>query len=136
MLKSEDHYRNFKQSIKSKDLFLSYDGKLKAFMKHRGFNENQYSQLIEGKDIRQIEADIIDFIIFLKERHYSLASQKAYLSALIDFFSINDLMIRRKKISKFLSNDDIIVEENYDNNSSDSSNSVSDSGNSDKLYTH
>lgn len=48
--KSEDYYRNFKQSIKSKDTFVTYDHKLKAYMKYRGFTE--YSQLIEGKDAR------------------------------------------------------------------------------------
>jgi integrase len=78
-------------------------------MKYIGLAEGEYSQLIEGKDAKQIEDKIIDFIISLKERHYSLASQKAYLSALLHFFNINDVMLRRNKISKYLSNDDTVV---------------------------
>jgi hypothetical protein len=49
-------------------------------MKYRHLTE--FSQLINGsdgqgkKDVKQIEDEIIDFIILLKERNYSLASQK------------------------------------------------------------
>jgi integrase len=132
VLKSEDYYRNFKQSIKSKDTFVTYDHRLKAFMKYRGLGEGQYSQLIEGKDIKVIEAEIIDFIIFLKERNYSLGSQKAYLNALNHFYSINDLMIRRNKISKFLSNDDDVIIAREGESDSDSSSS----SNGNKPYTH
>jgi hypothetical protein len=37
---------------------VTYDHRLKAFMKYRGLGEGQYSQLIEGKDIKVIEAEI------------------------------------------------------------------------------
>src|SRR5919197_1106240 len=127
-LKSEDYYRNFKESIKAKETFDSYDRKLKAFMKYKGILEHNYANLIEEKDTRQIEADVIDFVISLKKKHYSLASQQAYLSALIHFYTINDVVIRRKKIAKFLSNDDddnIISEENEGGE-----------GEGDKPYTH
>jgi hypothetical protein len=78
--KSEIYYRKFKQSIKSKETFVTYDHRLKAYMKYRHLTE--FSQLINGsdgqgkKDVKQIEDEIIDFIILLKERNYSLASQK------------------------------------------------------------
>ena len=129
---SEVYYRKFKQSIKSKEKFVTYDHRLKAYMKYRNFTE--FSQLIEGgsgegnnKDIKDIEDEIIDFIIFLKERNYSLASQKGFLHGLIHFYDVNDVTTRRKKISKFLSNDDIVTLDNDNNNN--------DSGNGDKPYT-
>ena len=123
LLTSEDYYRNFKDSIRSNDTFLSYDAKLKAFMKSKGLapSQGQYSQLIEGKDTRDIESDIASFISSLRERHYTLGSQKSYLNALIHFYSMNDVPIRRKWISKFMSNDD--------NNNED------DNGNGEKPYT-
>jgi integrase len=137
--KSEIYYRKFKQSIKSKETFVTYDHRLKAYMKYRHLTE--FSQLIDGscagegeKDVKEIEDEITDFIIFLKERNYSLASQKGYLDALNHFYDVNDITIRRKKISKFLSNDDIIITTNdidtNDNNTNDYS------GNGDKPYTH
>jgi integrase len=105
-------------------------------MKYRHLTE--YSQLIDGsdgqgkKDVKQIEDEITDFIIFLKERNYSLASQKGYLHALNHFYDVNDITIRLKKISKFLSNDDVVfseTEKEHDLNNNDS-------GNGDKPYTH
>lgn len=71
--------------------------------------EGQYSELIEGKDIRLIESDITKFISSLKDRDYSLASQQLYLTALIHSYSINDITLNRKKISKFMSNDNNII---------------------------
>jgi integrase len=102
--KSEDYYRNFKQSIKSKETFITYDHRLKAFMKYKQFND--FAQLIEDKSIKEIEGDIIDFIIYLKEKGYSLGSQKASINALNHFYGINDVLIRRQKLAKFFSNDD------------------------------
>ncbi|MFL6441587.1 MAG: hypothetical protein ACJ702_06490, partial [Nitrososphaeraceae archaeon] len=111
----EDYYRRFKEAIKSKDTFLSYNYQLKVYIKYRGIADGQYFQLIEDKDTRTIEDDIIDFIISLKERNYSLASQKACLSVLIHFYSINNLVLNRKKIGKFLSSDDVIIVNNNNN---------------------
>lgn len=111
-----------------------------AFMKYKGifvrrekdeknkkrFLTGDFASLIEDKDTRTIESDIIDFLISLKEKHYSLSSQEVYLSALIHFYSINDVMVRRKKIAKFLSNDDFSSDSEENNQQ----------GNNDKPYTH
>jgi site-specific recombinase XerD len=93
ILTPEDYYRNFKQAIKAKETFNSYDQKLKTFMKYKGVSPTDFASLIQDKDTRQIEADVINFIISLKEKHYSLRSQDAYLSALIHFYSINDVIV-------------------------------------------
>ena len=42
-LKSEEYYQNFKESIKAKDTFLTYDHKLKVYMKYMGVDNDQYS---------------------------------------------------------------------------------------------
>ncbi|MFL6404867.1 MAG: hypothetical protein ACJ71M_15470 [Nitrososphaeraceae archaeon] len=44
--KSEIYYRRFRQSIKSKETFLTYDHRLKAYMKYRHLTG--FSQLIDG----------------------------------------------------------------------------------------
>jgi integrase len=131
VLKSESYYRNFKQSIKSIETFITYDQKLRAFMKYKGISLDNYQDLIEDKDTRTIESDIIDFLISLKEKHYSLSSQEVYLSALIHFYTINDVNVRRKKISKFLSNDDTSTDADICRDIGDSS-----GGNNDKPYSH
>jgi adenylate cyclase class IV len=68
VIKSDDYYyRNFKQSIRSKETLRSYDNKLSSFMTFKGTPAGQYSQLIEGKSVKEIESDVIDYIISLKE---------------------------------------------------------------------
>ena len=135
--KSEIYYRWFKQSIKSKETFVTYDHRLKSYMRYRNYTE--FSQLIgsgqgnKDKDVKEIEDEITDFIIFLKERNYSLASQKGYLHALNHFYDVNDITIRRRKISKFLSNDDVITTTDYDTIDDDNNNN---SDNGDKPYTN
>jgi hypothetical protein len=78
-------------------------------MKYKGITPREYSQLIDDKDLKIIEADVIDFIVFLKENHYTSSYQKSYFNQLMHFYSINDVALRRKKISKFLSNDDVVL---------------------------
>jgi site-specific recombinase XerD len=78
-------------------------------MKYKGISLGDFASLIEGKHTREIEADIRDFIKSLKDRHYAFASQKTYLAALCHFYSFNDVVLNRKKLSGFLSNDDCAV---------------------------
>jgi integrase len=103
---SEEYYRNFKNSCKTVATFESYNNKLNKYMKYRGYTE--YSQLVDpNKDVRLIESDIIDFIVYLKEKHYRYQSRCAYLNAICHFYNVNDeVAIRRKKISRFLGSED------------------------------
>jgi integrase len=125
------YYYNFKQTIKSKDTFVTYDYRLKDYMKYRGIEQGHYSQLIEGKDVKDIEYEISRFIAFLKERNYSLSYQRGYLYALNHFYDANDITIRTKKISKYMSNDD----NNNNNNNSDSDGGGNAAANGEKPYT-
>ncbi len=79
-------------------------------MKYKGWTE--YWQLIESKpgvpkDPKDIEKDIMNFMVWLKQQGYSLNSQKIYLNALTHFYDINDVTIRQRKMAKFMSNSDI-----------------------------
>src|SRR6188472_380545 len=114
--KGEDYYRNFKNSMKSIQTFYSYNYKLINYMQFKGYTD--YAQLIisdnsnsnnlqQPIDAKIVESDIIGFLVSLRERHYSYGSRQCYLNAICHFYDINDVPIRRKKISRFLgSNDD------------------------------
>jgi CO dehydrogenase/acetyl-CoA synthase epsilon subunit len=65
-------------------------------MRYKGILESNFASLIEDKSVKQIEADIIDFVIFLKDRGYTQGSQKAYLNSLMHFYSINDIALERR----------------------------------------
>jgi len=76
-------------------------------------NSNNLQQPIDAKIV---ESDIIGFLVSLRERHYSYGSRQCYLNAICHFYDINDVPIRRKKISRFLgSNDDESVATADDN---------------------
>jgi len=123
--KGEDYYRNFKNSMKSIQTFYSYNYKLINYMQFKGYTD--YAQLIisdnsnsnnlqQPIDAKIVESDIIGFLVSLRERHYSYGSRQCYLNAICHFYDINDVPIRRKKISRFLgSNDDESVATADDN---------------------
>jgi hypothetical protein len=54
------------------------------------FEKREFSHLIEDKGIKTIEGDIIDFIVSLKDRHYTLNSQK---DILVPYFIFIIIMI-------------------------------------------
>jgi hypothetical protein len=47
-------------------------------MKYKGITPREYSQLIDDKDLKIIEADVIDFIVFLKENQYFKLSKTIF----------------------------------------------------------
>jgi hypothetical protein len=55
---NNSYYRNFKQSIKSKDTPATYNYQLKMFMKYKQFTD--FSQLIEGRSDKEIENLLLD----------------------------------------------------------------------------
>lgn len=81
---SQDYYySNFKNSIKASETLQSYNYRLDNYMKYR--NNTEHSQLIESKDIKVIENEVIEFLVYLKEKGYSLGSQ-GYLNAINHFY--------------------------------------------------
>ncbi|HEY7110479.1 MAG TPA: tyrosine-type recombinase/integrase [Nitrososphaeraceae archaeon] len=60
------------------------------------------SDLLNARDHKQIESQIINFIITMKEQGKSLQAIKNYVSPLVSFYRINDVMVNSKKINKFM----------------------------------
>jgi integrase len=74
-------------------------------------DQDQYLQLIKGKSVSNIEDDIHNFITSLGNRHYTLNSQKAYLNAIIHLYTMNNIILNRKILARYLSNDDVSVDD-------------------------
>jgi hypothetical protein len=54
-------------------------------------------------DTRLISARIIDFILYLRQKkHLSASTIKVYVSAVIHFYSMNDVTLNRKKIGMYV----------------------------------
>ena len=58
--------------------------------------------LMEQSDPRIIEQQLIDFIIKMTENGKSYSSLHNYVTAVLSFYKINDLVLNTSKISKFM----------------------------------
>lgn len=98
--KHAEKIKFFEQSIKSEQTKRVYRCYLRNYMEHIG---SKFNALLEGEDpdTKKIEQSIIDFIIMLKkEKSYSAIQN--YVSAVIAFYKINDIMLNVNKISRFM----------------------------------
>lgn len=98
--KHAEKIKFFEQSIKSEQTKRVYRCCLRNYMEHLGAN---FDVLLEGEDpdTKKIEQSIFDFIILLKEEKSYLAIHN-YVSAVIAFYKINDIMLNVNKISRFM----------------------------------
>ena len=97
-------YLNFINSLKSKETKRKY---IYLFAKYLEYLNISYEELASTKllkrDIRTIESDIILYMTRLKdEKGYSFASLNTSLAAITLFFTMNDIIVNRKKIGKYL----------------------------------
>jgi integrase len=134
------YYRNFAQSLSPKTL-ESYDYKLRRYMQYLGISASalssinssrkrkktkpssynvpnyadiDYTKLIEGKSVTQIEDEISKFIEWQKDHHHASSSQSHYLSAISKFYSMNRIRLNSEWLSSFVSNDDVIIKTEQD----------------------
>jgi integrase len=100
---SNQYYKNFINSCKSEATKNYYRSSLGYFMKYLQIEpEDDYSKLIDGRDAKIIAADIIDWIIHLKDiEKKSPASINLYIAAVKHFYMINDVILNTKRINAF-----------------------------------
>jgi hypothetical protein len=93
--------RLFLNSIKSEATRTAYVIFLKKCLEF--YKLRNLSDLLYTTDHKQIESQIINFIITMKEQGKSLQAIKNYISPLVSFYRINDVMINSKKIQVYAS---------------------------------
>lgn len=97
-------YLNFINSIKSPATQKTYIFSLKKYM--RFHNYKTIDELLADKNTPTvIEEKIIEFIIALRtdsDFAVSYRTRATYLTAILTFYDINDVILRKKKIAKFL----------------------------------
>jgi integrase len=89
---------NFINSIRSEATRKYYQF---YFEKYRKFT---LGNVIDDRQI--IENQIIDFLLSLKHRGLAYKSVKCYLCAITHFYIMNDIVLNRKKITKFINTDE------------------------------
>ena len=89
---------NFLNSINSKATRKMYQF---CFQKYTEFaNDNLIT------DSKTIENQLIDFLLYLKNRGLASKSVKSYFCAITHYYTMNDIVLNRKKITKFIDTDE------------------------------
>ena len=96
-LEELDQFQLFSNSIRSEETKKSYTVYLKKYLAFVGSKD-----LFFENNPRSIERVIIDFIISLKNNGKSYFAIHNYLSSIISFYRINDIVLNTTKISKFI----------------------------------
>ncbi|KAA2281229.1 site-specific integrase [Candidatus Nitrosocosmicus sp. SS] len=99
-----DHlaYRNFINSLRSRYTKDAYSIYLNRFLNLPQYKNKTLDEILQTNP-KELEADIIEHLIFMKDNEgLSHSSLSLFLAALSHFFTINDVLINRKKISKFI----------------------------------
>ena len=90
----------FFSSIKSEATKNAYVVYLRKYVQTMNFKS--IDDLLSVKDNKQIENLVINFIIKMKEAGMNYRAISNYITPVISFYKINDIMLNSKKINKFM----------------------------------
>lgn len=85
---------------------LRYRFAFSLFMRHCKLEDSDLSLLVQ-KHPRLIESQIIGYIRFLaEEKHYTRGSISAAIATVYHFLEMNDVLLNKKKVNRFLPEDE------------------------------
>src|SRR6266852_2532430 len=97
---SGQSYYNFINALRSGSTKQIYDFSLKRYLKFQKCNDLE--QLISN-DSRLIESQLINYIMYMRQQEkLSYQSVHTYIKALISFYEMNDIVLNKKKIGRYL----------------------------------
>jgi integrase len=98
-------YFNFVNSINSPDTRKTYEFAIKKYMQYYGLQAIDELLLLATNNKETtpiiIEDKIINWLVALRET-ITYNTRHTYMSAILKFYEINDITLRRKRIAKFL----------------------------------
>jgi hypothetical protein len=93
-------YFNFINSIRSPHSRKTYEFIIKKYMQY--YNIQDINELLADKNNPIIiENNIIDWLVALRDT-VEYSTRYSYYTALMTFYEVNDIILRKKKISRFL----------------------------------
>ena len=93
-------YRYFLDSIVAEATKKTYAHAMEQFCEYTK-NPDVSLLVAAGREPRLIEAQVIDYIVHLKDKGLSFSRLNVVLAALFHFYTMNDITLNRKKISRF-----------------------------------
>ena len=102
-INSNHYYKNFINSCKSEATKHDYRKGLSYFMNYLKIEpKDDHAKLIDGRDAKIIQADMIEWITHLKDTDKkSPATINLYTAAVRHFFEMNDITLNNRRINAF-----------------------------------
>ena len=97
---SKISYLNFIEAITSEETKEKYRYWFGLYLKFLKINLDDIYRLLE-QDKKIIEKDIISYVLYLKKEKFAFATINTRLAAILLFYTMNDIVLNRKKIGKF-----------------------------------
>lgn len=95
------NYNNFINAINSPATKRGYENSLKRYMNHLKLKEVD-DLLLHAASPKVIESQIIDYIMALRDSGISYATIKFLIAPIFTFYQLNDVILNRKKVSRYL----------------------------------
>ena len=95
-------HTHFISSLRSNHTKIKYDDCLQKYLRLPIHKSLESMDQVLGKNPKVIESEITQQLIEMKTASSSYSTLSVHLAALYHFFSINDVIINSKKLSKFL----------------------------------
>jgi hypothetical protein len=93
-------YQNFVNAIRSPATKTAYINSLKRYMKYLKITEVD-QLLAESNNPKNIEVQIIDYIMSLRNDGLSYATMKYFVAPIFTFYQLNDVLLNRKKVGRY-----------------------------------
>ena len=93
-------YLNFIEAITSEETKEKYRYWFDLYLKFLKIDLEDIYKLLE-QDKKTIEKDIINYVLHLRKEKFAFATINTRLAAILLFYTMNDIVINRKKIGKF-----------------------------------
>jgi hypothetical protein len=98
--KESTSYLNFVNALRSPATKTVYINSLKRYMNYVKVTE--VDSLLETNSPKIIEAQLIDYIMSLRQDSISYSTIKYLLAPIFTFYQLNDVMLNKKKVFRYL----------------------------------
>jgi site-specific recombinase XerD len=96
-------YNNFIESIKSEATLQQYKYGLAQFMKFLNITDINNLMVLAAQDHKTVQQKIIDYMSYMKkQKGLAVITIQLYSASIMHFYSINDVILNRKKIGRYI----------------------------------
>jgi hypothetical protein len=104
-------YANFVNALRSPSTRQGYENSLRRYLEYHKLKSPD-DLLIHVDNPRYIESQIIDYIVSLRNDGIAYASKQFYVAPIFTFYQLNDVVLNRKKVSRYLGEYKRVVKDN------------------------